>query len=288
MTKHLLLLGSLGLLVSACTTPTAPQPAPRSAAPNARHRATVAGQQAAGGVDDPAASALPPDPEAPVAAADEPGDAVEPSAEVQSEASGEPVPREPIPTAVASLVSKRLYAWTGAWNQLIRGFAPKKFVLAEVAELPPEVAAPSLDDLESTWPYDVEFLRRHPRLFRPSPAGSLWADIYVKTFGLEGSEQPLQAQVGDTSYLVFLDPKTGASRIARVLGISCGFSDAFWRDRASFVAVGSCIDGEVQRPFVMHADLQRLVIELFDYPDGTSSRFDTEPYIRRRNPSIRF
>lgn len=276
MTKHLLHLGSLGLLVSACTTPTALQPAPRSAAPNA-------------GTERPwTASEQPGDPEPPIAAADELEDAVEPTPEVQPEASGEPIQREPIPSDVASLVPKRLYAWTRAWNKLIRGFTPKKFVLAEVAELPREVAAPSLDDSESTWPYDVKFLRRHPRLFQPSPAGSLWADIYVKTFGLEASEQPLQAQVGDTSYLVFLDPKTGASRVAWVLGISCGFDDGFWRGRASFIAVGSCVDAEVQRPFVMHADLQRLVIERFDYPDGISSKFDTERYIRQKNPAIRF
>jgi hypothetical protein len=186
------------------------------------------------------------------------------------------------------LVPKHLHTWKLAWSKLLRGFSPKKFVLAEVADLPPGVAAPSLEDPESKWPYDLEFVRRHRPLFRPSPDGTLWADIYVATFSLGGPPQPLLADIGDTSYLVLLDPKTGASRIAWVFGISCGFDDAFWRDRDSLIAVGSCIEGAYQQPFLVHVDLHRLIVERFDYPETTSSRFDTESYIRRRNPLIRF
>lgn len=208
-----------------------------------------------------------------------------PTPEVQPE----PVEPRELGADMAGAVLNRLPTWAATWSRLLKGFSPRRCVLAERHQVSVPSSGHSSDDEETTWmQYDVGFAHRHRSLFRASPDDSLWADIYVATFGLGSSEKALLAGVGDTSYLTLVNPKTGRARVVWVFGMSCGFDDALWLDGKRLVAVGSCIEDDKQRPFVAHVDVANLVFERFDYPLASSRRFDTVRYIRQRHPQIRF
>jgi len=218
-----------------------------------------------------------------------PDDAIERSAPSAERAEAQPsaIERRELPKDAAGAVVKRLPSWAGRWSKILKGFSPRRFVLAEVLEIP-DTGSEETTQGKGSILYDLEFARRHKSLFRPSPDDFLWADIYVASFELGGPEKSLRASVGDASFLNLMNPRTGHAQLVWVLGISCGFDDAFWLDRRRLVAVGSCVEEEKQRPFVARVDLDSHVLERFDYPVAGPTRFDTERYIRQKNPQIRF
>lgn len=201
----------------------------------------------------------------------------------------EPVEARPLDGVAARAVARQLPSWHAQWAKRIPGFSLQKFVLSEQQIVPSPWVEMRPDDDETTWrSHDLEFIRRQKSLFRPSPDGTLWADIYVTTFSLGDPDDPLQADFGDTSVLTALNPQTGHARVLWTFSISCGFDDATWLSPQRLLAVGSCIDGEEQRPFVVQVDLESLLLERFDSPLGTPGRFDTEKYIHLAHPQIRF
>jgi hypothetical protein len=199
----------------------------------------------------------------------------------------------PMPKDLGRDLSRRLSRWVSRWSSLIRDFSLDKFALQEAWTMSAEVLQPADEYSSVNRVYNLEFLRRHRSLFRVAPAGKFWADIFVATFSLDqpdGARAPFVASVDDTSYLYLVDPKSGASRPIHVVGLACGFYDASWRDSERLVAVGSCVEEGVegQRPFVVHANLSTLALEVYTYPSVGRARFDLEQYISARQPEIVF